>query len=313
VLRWRLISAAAILTVVFGLIAIDFFRVGFSNGQIVTGVAPTGIWLFPLILAIALMGASEVTDLLNTQNLRPSRRVVLLGTFLIVVASSWTPIAQFFGWPVVEKGDLGRFGLPMVALAVSVTLAFGLEMQRFERPGGVIIKIALAVFAMTYVGLFSAFLVRLRLHNDHRWGMAAMVSAIWVVKWSDVGAYTVGRLFGRYKITPRLSPGKTLEGFFGAALFGCLSSMVYVHVIMVPLWGLGASSTLWWQSILYGLILAAIGAVGDLAESLIKRDLGAKDSSHWLPGLGGILDVMDSPFMVACPAYLCWEFGLVGP
>lgn len=312
-LRWRLISAAVILTVVFGLIAIDFFRIGFADGRLTTGVAPAGIWLIPLILAIALLGASEVTDLLATQNLRPSRRVVLLGTFLIVVASSWTPIAQLFGWSVVEKGDMGRFGLPMVALAVGVTLAFGLEMQRFERPGGVIIKVALAVFAMTYIGLFSAFLVRLRLHNDQRWGMAAMVSAIWVVKWADVGAYTVGRLFGRHKITPRLSPGKTLEGFLGAILFGCLSSMLYVHVIMVPLWGLGTSSTLWWQSMLYGLIIAVVGAMGDLAESLMKRDLGVKDSSKWLPGLGGILDIMDSPFMVACPAYLCWELGLIGP
>jgi phosphatidate cytidylyltransferase len=237
VLRWRLFSAAVILTVVFGLIALDFFRVGVQGGKLATGVAPTGIWLLPLILTIALLGASEVTDLLNTQNLRPSRRIVLLGTLLIVIASSWTPIAELFGWPIAEKGDMGRFGLPMVALAMGVTLAFAMEMQRFERPGGVIIKIALAVFAMVYVGLFSAFLVRLRLHHDHRWGMAAMVSAIWVVKWSDVGAYTVGRLFGRNKIIPRLSPGKTLEGFFGAALFGCLFSMLYFHVLMVPLLG----------------------------------------------------------------------------
>jgi phosphatidate cytidylyltransferase len=312
VLRWRLISAAVILTVVFGLIALDFFQVGYQGGRLATGVAPTGIWLFPLILTISLLGASEVTDLLNTQNLRPSRRVVLLGTFFIVLAASWTPIAELAGWPVVEKGDLGRFGLPMAALAFGVTLAFAMEMQRFERPGGVIIKVALAVFAMVYVGLFSAFLVRLRLHHDHRWGMAAMVSAIWVVKWSDVGAYTVGRLFGRYKITPRLSPGKTLEGFFGAAAFGCLSSALYFHVIMTPLWGLDGSSTYWWQSLVYGFILAVVGAIGDLAESLIKRDLGVKDSSRWLPGLGGILDIMDSPFMVACPAYLCWELGLVG-
>lgn len=311
-LRWRLISAAIILIVVFGLIAIDFFRLGVSNGRIETGVAPTGIWLLPLILTIALLGASEVTDLLNTQNLRPSRRVVLLGTLLIVIASSWTPIAELFHWPVAEKGDMGRFGLPMVALAMGVTLAFAMEMQRFERPGGVIIKVALAVFAMAYIGLFSAFLVRLRLHHDHRWGMAAMVSAIWVVKWSDVGAYTVGRLFGRNKIIPRLSPGKTLEGFFGAMLFGCLFSMLYFHVLMVPIWGLDKSFTSWWQSIAYGLIIAVVGAIGDLAESLIKRDMGAKDSSRWLPGLGGVLDVMDSPFMVACPAYLCWELGLVG-
>ncbi len=311
-LRWRLISAAVILCIVFGLIALDFFRIGVQSGHLTTGVAPTGIWLLPLILLIAMLGASEVTDLLNTQNLRPSRRVVLLGTFFIVLASSWTPIAELFGLPLSDKHDMGRFGLPMVALALGVTLAFALEMQRFERPGGVIIKIALAVFAMAYVGLFSAFLVRLRLHHDHKWGMAAMVSAIWVVKWSDVGAYTVGRLIGRYKITPRLSPGKTLEGFFGAIAFGCIFSMLYFHVIMVPLWGLDRSSTAWWQSILYGVIVAVVGAIGDLAESLIKRDLGAKDSSRWLPGLGGVLDIMDSPYMVACPAYLCWELGLVG-
>jgi phosphatidate cytidylyltransferase len=296
-----LISAAVILCIVFGLIALDFFRIGVQSGHLTHSVAPTGIWLLPLILVIAMLGASEVTDLLNTQNLRPSRRVVLLGTFFIVIASSWTPIAELFGLPLSDKHDMGRFGLPMVALAMG-----------FERPGGIIIKVALAVFAMAYIGLFSAFLVRLRLHHDHQWGMAAMVSAIWVVKWSDVGAYTVGRLIGRYKITPRLSPGKTLEGFFGAIAFGCIFSMLYFHLIMVPLWGLHHSSTAWWQSILYGVIIAVIGAIGDLAESLIKRDLGAKDSSRWLPGLGGVLDIMDSPFMVACPAYLCWELGLVG-
>ena len=130
-----------------------------------------------------------------------------------------------------------------------------------------------------------------------------MASWIIVVKLGDIGAYSVGRLVGRHKITPLLSPSKTWEGAAGTLLFSVLGSWAVFRFLPPhgPSWG--------WLP--FGLLMGGVGMAGDLAESLLKRDAGSKDSSRWLPGLGGVLDILDSLLLTAPLAWFCWSAGLV--
>ena len=107
-------------------------------------------------------------------------------------------------------------------------------------------------------------------------------------------------------MTPLLSPGKTWEGAAGGTLTACVTSWACFHWLAPWLVGSRYVEPPVYASLLYGLILAAAGMHGDLAESLLKRDMNRKDSSTWLPGLGGVLDIIDSVLVAAPCAYLCW-------
>jgi phosphatidate cytidylyltransferase len=112
-------------------------------------------------------------------------------------------------------------------------------------------------------------------------------------------------------MAPYLSPGKTWEGAVGAMLFAVLGSWVVFHFLRRHMIAGEIVELSAWQWIAYGLLVGVTGMVGDLAESLLKRDAGAKNSSAWMPGLGGVLDVLDSILFAAPVAYLCWAAGLV--
>ena len=296
-LRWRLLLGTVFIAVLVGII---WLEVG-SNLL----VSP----LFVLALLLSLVAADEVLGLLKAGDLHPLPWVVYAGSFAIV-ASNGVP----FFWPGYPVNcPLGRLGWPLSTLAVGMIAAFVGEMRRYERPGGVIVRLSLALFGLLYVGVLFSFLVQLRMWPDRNWGMVALVSLLIVVKMADIGAYTVGRLFGRHKMAPVLSPGKTLEGAAGGLLFSTLAS-VATFAWLAPV--MTDTSTSWsnlpgW--IAYGIVIGVVGMIGDLAESLIKRDMGRKDSSTWMPGFGGVLDILDSPMLAAPVAYLCWIGGLVGP
>jgi phosphatidate cytidylyltransferase len=182
------------------------------------------------------------------------------------------------------------------------------EMARYEKPGGVTVNIAAAVFAVVYVGLMLGFIVQLRMV----WGIGALASLLIVVKFGDTGAFAVGRLFGRHKMAPKLSPGKTIEGALGGVLFSCASSWAVFYWLIPALSSASPQVGTWWRCVLFALLVCFAGMAGDLAESLIKRDAQRKDSSTWMPGLGGILDILDSTLLAGPVAYACWATGLVG-
>lgn len=299
-LRWRLFSAAILISVLLCLIWCDF--------QNVAGAGP-GAWLLPICLAITALGTAELLDLLGAQNLRPIPWPIYVGTIGTVLAAA-TPIF-LHNYPA--NCPLGKMGLPLCALALAVCLAFYGEMLRYKEPGGVIVRIALSVFVIGYLGLLMSFVVELRLFHSNAWGMAALVSMIVVTKMCDTGAYFCGRMLGRHKMTPLLSPKKTIEGAIGGILASVFASGLFFVVLVPQFFVEDPAPTAWWRWALYGVVLAVAGMVGDLAESLIKRDMGRKDSSTWLPGLGGVLDVVDSLLFAAPPALLCWAAGLIGP
>ena len=113
------------------------------------------------------------------------------------------------------------------------------------------------------------------------------------------------------KLIPRISPGKTMEGAMGAFMFAMLGAWVGFHCLLryAPP-SINVVPGLQYGWVVFGLFMGGVGMLGDLAESLLKRDLGRKDSSNWMPGFGGVLDLLDSILFAAPVAYACWQFGL---
>jgi phosphatidate cytidylyltransferase len=304
-LRWRLISATVILAILLTLVWLDYSRVLF-------GVA--GAWLLPVLLAVSLLATAEVLSLLRAKGHRPIGWMVYAGNLLIPAAAALPVVFEVAGHKFPTNSPLGLFGWPLVALALSAAAVLIGEMARFTRPGTAIVDAALAIFTLVYIGLLMSFWSLLRLFDGNHWGLAALFSTLLIVKMADTGAFAFGKNFGRTKMMPILSPGKTWEGALGGIATACLTSWAFFAYIAPQIVDTAAYiAPPLWASLLYGFLLAIAGMVGDLAESLLKRDMERKDSSSWLPGLGGVLDIIDAVLIAAPVAWLCWAFGLVGP
>jgi phosphatidate cytidylyltransferase len=131
---------------------------------------------------------------------------------------------------------------------------------------------------------------------------------ILITKFSDMGAYAVGSLIGRHKMIPRISPGKTWEGFGGAILVSTGASLAFVHCFGAKMVGMN-----YLHAVVLGVILSVTAVIGDLIESLFKREAGVKDSGSWFPGIGGILDLLDSLLFNAPIMYLYLRHILTHP
>jgi phosphatidate cytidylyltransferase len=289
-LRWRLLLGTLIIAALVGLCWLD------------QASAFPGIFLLPVLVIFALLGSQEILGLLRACGLRPVSWVVYAGNLLIAVAP-WQAV-----W-AAQGRTAGDYTLPaMLALALAVIVLLVAEMWRYRKPGGVTANLAAGFLALVYVGLLLSFVVQIRL----AWGVGAMAALLIVVKMGDTGAYTVGRLFGRHKMSPHISPGKTLEGAAGALTFSCLASWAAFRWLVPQATCAAVPRGPWWGWMLFGLLVGLAGLLGDLAESLLKRDCQQKDSSTWMPGFGGILDLLDSVLLAAPVAYALWAFGLAG-
>ena len=305
--HWRLPLGILIIAALSGLCWLDHW---FYQVTEIRGIA-----LFPLLVVLTVLACREVLHLAAACGMRPVPWVVYCGNLLVVTSCWIAPLCVKFDdklppdsryLALISSAAASEWTL--MALAVGVLMAFAAEMYRFKRPGGVTMNVAAAVFAIVYVGLLLSFLVKLLLG----WGLIALLSLLIVVKMGDTGAYTVGRLIGWNKMAPGLSPGKTIEGAIGAMVFACTGSWVSFHWLLRATTPGGVQPAPWWGWILFGLLVGITGMVGDLAESLIKRDAEHKDSSSWVPGFGGVLDIIDSALLAAPVAYACWAFSLVG-
>lgn len=168
-------------------------------------------------------------------------------------------------------------------VATALTALAVLVWRMTEPPEGYLRDVTAAVFATFYVPFLATFVAMLLTAHDGRWRVLTFLLLTVV---SDTGAYAVGWRFGKHKLAPRISPGKTREGLFGAVAFAMVAGALCMEFLID-----GGS---WWQGLLLGLAVAASATLGDLGESMIKRDLGIKDMGTLLPGHGGIMDRLDS-------------------
>jgi len=263
-----------------------------------------GVWLVPLLIVLVVLAAGETITLLTSENLRPSAIVVYAGS-LTIALSPWLAIL----WPHVTLGPLGW---PLLAVGLSFLVAVAHAVIYYQRETHAATRLALTTLSLLFIGLLLCFVVQLRLIDKGQLGVLPLVSLVIVVKMSDIGAYTVGRLIGKHKLAPSLSPGKTIEGLAGGVAFACLAAaMVWMTLdagCVGALENSGASLMAW---LLFAPLVTLAGIVGDLAESMLKRDAGQKDSSTWMPGFGGVLDLLDSILFSAPVAYVFWASGLL--
>ncbi|MCL3995873.1 phosphatidate cytidylyltransferase [Streptomyces lavenduligriseus] len=168
-------------------------------------------------------------------------------------------------------------------VAMALTALATLVWRMTERPEGYLKDVTAGVFAAFYVPFLATFVALLLAADDGPWRVLTFL-VLTVV--SDTGAYAVGWRFGKHKLAPRISPGKTREGLLGAVLFAMVAGALCMQFLI--------DGGAWWQGLLLGLAVAASATLGDLGESMIKRDLGIKDMGTLLPGHGGIMDRLDS-------------------
>jgi phosphatidate cytidylyltransferase len=270
--------------------------------------ARPGIYLLPLAAMLGLAAAGELLAMWkHASETKPLPWGVYGGTLLTIVSAGapvWMPSS------VIGNSITGNLGWLAVGLVASLLLVLIGEMRRYEGRATATSNLAHSCLAILYVGGLIGFIVQLRFlgsgtsGSDGRVGMLALLSLITIVKLSDVGQYFVGRLLGVRKLAPEISPGKTWEGVVGGLALATLGGLLTIWLAR----GMGVAPAYRAKPsfFLYPLALATFGIVGDLAESMLKRDSGVKDSSKWLPGFGGVLDLLDSLLGAAPIAFLCW-------
>jgi phosphatidate cytidylyltransferase len=237
-------------------------------------------WVFTGLVALgAGWGLSELFRLLPELS-RPSRFAVTLGALAAIGVA---------GLAAGGRDDLRLAMTAVVAAALAVT-----ALARAEPRDG-LEELRSSLLAFVYLGLFPAMLVTLRVRPD---GWALVVALLVSTKAADIGAYFTGRLVGRRKLIPWISPNKTVEGLAG----GLMLSAVTGWLMLGPVLRVEACCTI--TALGFGLLAGTAGTAGDLVESLLKRARGVKDSGHVLPGFGGILDMIDSPLLSAPVIFL---------
>ncbi len=249
-----------------------------------------GLWVLGTVVVITLLGISEFYQLIEAKGAEPLRGVGMLAAVAL-------PVVTYLG------SDYAATVL-MSFLLLGVMVAQLGKAQIAES----LASISGTFFGVFYVGWLLSHAVALRGFHDvvqGRWGAEAVVGmnpdagafyllfTISAVIAGDVGAYFVGRKYGRRKLAPKVSPGKTVEGAFGAVAGGLVVGLACKAIF--DAWRPELSAQLGWLACaLLAPVLAGVGIVGDLVESLLKRDAQVKDTGTLLPGTGGILDRIDS-------------------
>lgn len=254
-----------------------------------------GLVLFVMLAVVGVGASFEVAAMMQSKGaLTPT---AVLGASGVLGLGAMTVAALT---PMPEFGRVSVLGTTVAAVFMGALLFH----CRRRQTQGAILAGAGAVFACVYLGVFPGFWMLVR--QEHAaWVVAG---ALLVTKSCDIGAYLTGRLIGRNKLIPWLSPGKTWEGLAGGLVFAAALSagLVAWGNATGGLSGDGQGSTRLapvWFAAVAGLILGLVGQLGDLTASLLKRDAGIKDSGASVPGFGGVLDLVDSAIVVAPVAY----------
>ena len=256
---------------------------GFIMGTIVMlCIINNGLPLLALLIFMLFVGSREYVKILNHKGFYPSLKVIYLTEIIL------TSVVYF------NRVDL-------VALTLTICAMCSLMWVLFVGRQPYIANVATTLFGMVYCGWFPLHLIFLRNLSCERYdsGLGFVVMMFTAILMTDVGCYYVGSKWGKHKLAPVVSPNKTIEGSIGGIIFALLGALVIGYFINLE----------WYIALIAGLLCTVFAQIGDLSESLIKRDAGVKDSGDSLPGHGGFLDRTDS-FVFAIPImyYFCYYF-----
>lgn len=247
---------------------------------------PPGVVLLLVATGLVLLAAQELTRLMRDKGVAASRRVMSFAALSGLWLAAFVP------------GNLPTASMVPLAFTVAVLVLLGslLFYARHRTVEGTLAAVAGSLLSFVYLGLMAGFLILIRREHS-AW---VLLWVIFTTKSCDIGAYFTGKSLGRHKLIPWLSPAKTWEGLAGglvvAAAIGTVGLWTLSELGMTaePVWPTGPIS---------GVVFGLVGHAGDLIVSVFKRDAGRKDAGASLPGFGGMLDVMDSPLLVAPVAF----------
>lgn len=254
-------------------------------------LALIGFGGLPFTLAIGLLttlGILEYAELIKRQNLR-SQTAVMLFCSLFLLALIHV-VGSNFGLTPLESVHIGEqtFGLMLFAVLVIVFIK---EILKGDPEQG-LLNAAANLFGTVYIGFMFAYILLLRFLPG-RDGLFYVLFTVLVTWANDTFAYFIGVNFGRHKLSPKISPKKSIEGSLGGVAGGLLMAEALGSYFHKPALSL----------LVLGLLVVVAGQFGDLVESIIKRNAGVKDSGHFLPGHGGVLDRFDSLLLAAPVVY----------
>jgi len=282
----RLITSVILWTVIIAAL--------FSSSSLVSD----GVFLL-IIVFLALAGLAEFYALAENRGLASFKWCGLLGGALLIV-----------GTFLELTGKIGTQGSPArvndFETGFIILFVLGLCVRQLVSKSNTagITAIATTLLGLMYVPWLLNFIQKINFFTfpastGPDTGKYFLLYFILVTKFSDMGAYSVGSLIGRHKMIPRISPGKTWEGFAGAIVVSTAASLVFVHFFGSRMAGMN-----FLHATILGIVLSVTAVIGDLIESLFKREAGAKDSGSLFPGIGGILDLLDSLLFNAPIMYL---------
>jgi phosphatidate cytidylyltransferase len=257
-----------------------------------------------IIVFLAVAGLAEFYGLVGKRGLVCFNGWGILGGLLLMV-----------GTFLNLQGMIGRTDSPArvndFETSFLILFVLGLCLRQFFSRSNTtgILAISTTLFGLMYVPWLLNFIQKINFFfRGAEGGHYYLLYFVLITKISDSGAYAVGSLIGRHKMIPRISPGKTWEGFGGAIFASVVASLVFVHYLGDRMVGMKLV-----HAVILGAVLSVGAVVGDLIESIFKREAGVKDSGKYFPGIGGMLDLLDSLLFNAPIMYLYLRHVLTAP
>lgn len=287
----RLITGPLLIAFILGIVWLD----ASLDQRAADAGLPPGLVLFSLAALLAVLIAREVVAFMRAAAIPASLFASVIAALLGLFGTAGSAL---FRAPSVVSGALSTALVLMLVVAL-------LRMSRERDPKGSLMLAGGTLLVGVYGGVLLGFWMLVRLEHSP-W---LLVGAILTTKACDIGAYFTGMAIGRHKMIPWLSPKKTWEGLAGGAVAATIVGASLAH------WSSrlpeAADHVPWWLGAAGGALAAMLGQAGDLAESAFKRDAGLKDSGKTVPGMGGVLDVLDSPLFTGPLVY--WLLRLAAP
>ena len=229
--------------------------------------------------AVLVLAAWEYWRLFKKGGYSPSLFILLLGV------AGLTNCRYYF-----------EFNYSGLVLSITILLTMTVFVFSFDRGSKTsAIDFGITLGGVLYLGWLGSYFISLRMIENGKWWLLVVLPAVW---FTDLGGYFIGGWFGKRKLSKIVSPNKTIEGYFGGIAF----STIFTYLISL-LWNLGGAELNSIQMLIIGLVIGIISPIGDLGESMLKRQFEVKDTSKILPGHGGILDRIDTWLWAAALGY----------